>query len=569
MSKPALQAILVTMVVALISLGAMEIYRENVLRGDIANHTLSARMYGVGAVMAKHGIRPFLEGEAETGWDGQFYYAISNDLLARTDVAKHVDAPAYRYQRIGLPLAAWLVSRLTLRDWVPPLAFYLTNVGIVLFATFVAARHFSRSGAGAWWAFLWATSLGVQLTMLNGLPDAAADAFLILSMVFLVQGRRAAYLAAATFAALTREAYILLPAVLALIGVLGIRHAGPWRDRVANGASWVLHRGWPVIVPLIVFVAWQGYVRWTFGRAPASYAGSIVGIPMRSWYAFTSAALGAHHPLAPPGWPSTREAIGLLFFAFLLCVAAWVAIRALRRTPTTDVPTWTIATFFAAIVALYACFGDTVILNYTGYMKSASLLFVVVPFLAASVPRVVRIALASILAVANLFFASYLWHDRIASPPYEANRYQRSAEVKGTQPIACLRAPKAAARLVGIEPLRPDTLAGTALNPHVVAFKVSFTNASTDRYEATNAAGSVNYSSLWLTADGNHVLSTGPRSFLPEGLGPGESRTVPILVEIPRKRGQYLLRLSPLQEGCGWFYDSDPASKVDLAYTIR
>ena len=569
MSRATSKALLVTFLVALISLGAMEIYRENALRGDIANHVLSAKSFGIADSLAQHGIKPFLTGDAESGWDGQFYYAISNDLLARTDVPKHIDAPAYRYQRIGLPLVAWVVSRLTLQDWVSPLTYFLTNLGIVLFATFVASRHFARSGVSAWWAWVWATTVGVQITLLNGLPDASADAFLIASFVYLAQGRRMAYLVCATLAALTRESYVLMPVVVGIVGLWDLRGAESWRERAIHARAWIRRSGWPVLVPVVVFVAWQAYVRWAFGRSPASYTGTIVGLPMHAWFRFVSASLAGHHPAAPAGWPSLREAVGLIFFALLLGSVAWIAVVALRRSTRDDVATRSIATFFIALVALYACFGETVILNYTGYMKSASLLFVAVPFLSKALSSRARTGLAIVLALANLFFASYLWRDRIAQPAYDVGHYVRRGEVTNDKPIACLAARKVGVKLVGIEPLRPDTIAGTALNRDVSAFDVAFTNLSNQRYDATLAAGSVTFGSVWLRADDDEPERYGERSYLPEGLAPGETRIVPILVRRPSQPGRYVLRLTAVQEGCGWFYDTDPGSKLDIDYTIR
>ena len=39
------------------------------------------------------------------GYDGQFFYAIARDPLARGDWHQHLDSPAYRYASIGLLLA--------------------------------------------------------------------------------------------------------------------------------------------------------------------------------------------------------------------------------------------------------------------------------------------------------------------------------------------------------------------------------------------------------------------------------------------------------------------------------
>ena len=64
---------------------AFSFYLHGTLEGQINNHILAAEMWGTPAKMQARGIKPLYHGPVQTGWDGQFYFYIANDLLARED----------------------------------------------------------------------------------------------------------------------------------------------------------------------------------------------------------------------------------------------------------------------------------------------------------------------------------------------------------------------------------------------------------------------------------------------------------------------------------------------------
>ena len=98
-----------------------------------------------------------------SGWDGQFHFYIANDLLLQKDTAQHIDAPTYRYQRIGLPLLARGLAFLTFSDWVSPLAYWGTSVLLVAAGTFAFAWMLATLGLPPWLSLVWALSGGVQV----------------------------------------------------------------------------------------------------------------------------------------------------------------------------------------------------------------------------------------------------------------------------------------------------------------------------------------------------------------------------------------------------------------------
>ena len=142
-----------------------------------------------------------------TGYDGQFFGALAVDpLLLRPETAGYLDVPAYRAGRIGMPLAAWLVSlgnrRLALVVY-PILVWCLSLLGV-----WVAARWLEEEGRPAVWALPLAFSVGLVPSMLRCVPDAAAVSLLLLGLWRERRGR-AGPTAILTIAVLVRETSLL------------------------------------------------------------------------------------------------------------------------------------------------------------------------------------------------------------------------------------------------------------------------------------------------------------------------------------------------------------------------
>ena len=89
-------------VFAIYTIGSFTIYLNRTLEGDINNHILAGEMFGMPKDIKARGIKPLYYGAGQTGWDGQFYYYKSNDIYGLKDTARYIDAPTYRYQRIGM-----------------------------------------------------------------------------------------------------------------------------------------------------------------------------------------------------------------------------------------------------------------------------------------------------------------------------------------------------------------------------------------------------------------------------------------------------------------------------------
>ena len=73
----------------------------------------------------------------------------------------------------------------------------------------------------------------------------------------------------------------------------------------------------------------------------------------------------------------------------------------------------------------------------------------------------------------------------------------------------------------------------------------------------------------WIDAKGK-IIQDGVRSAISGGLLPGESKQVTVVSNMPvNPRDGISLMLSPVQEGCAWFYLENPKSSSDVKLNIK
>lgn len=406
-SKVVLCAIFTLIVSAL----TMSAYLRGPLDGHFDKYLMPAERWGFPAELQARGLEPLYRTDNDSGWDGQFYYFIANDLFAQKDTAEHIDADAYRYQRVGLPLFANILSKFALQDWVSPKMFYLANLLAILLGTMAGAWFFGSAGISPFWILGWSLGIGVQITLLNGLPDGAADGFLILAMVLARRSRHAFYAVAISFACLSREAYILFPLLFAGFQLL--------HDLQKKELGQRLRIHFFLLLPMGIFAAWQIFVRMRFTLTPAQQSAQVLGAPFKRAYELLAAGFRGNYPGIAAGFDSYVAAGGIVLFLALLVLAIRSAISVpvlhsfFRRDPFSSA----VAIFMLVLCALYACFGDTVMWNFTGYAKAGSLFLFLIPFLAALGYRPPGITFAGFALILTLYFGAMGWNLRVAGSP--------------------------------------------------------------------------------------------------------------------------------------------------------
>jgi hypothetical protein len=184
-----------------------------------------------------------------TGYDGQMYFYLAQDPLltgkvaSRGDKTAHdIDHIAYRYQRILLPALGWLTSwgHPRVLEWTLP----LINLFAVLAAGFLLARFLAARGRSPWLSLVYMLSLGVMAGVVNDLADPLAASLFVAGVIWWVEERPTAAIAALTACLLARELYVIPVASVIVLELVRRRR-----------------QGWPWLIPLAVYAAWQVYLR--------------------------------------------------------------------------------------------------------------------------------------------------------------------------------------------------------------------------------------------------------------------------------------------------------------------
>ena len=72
----------------------------------------------------------------------------------------------------------------------------------------------------------------------------------------------------------------------------------------------------------------------------------------------------------------------------------------------------------------------------------------------------------------------------------------------------------------------------------------------------------------WVDAE-NNVVVDGIRTAIPDVIMPGQTMPISVTSPLPATYEDLHLKLSPVQEGCSWFYLSNPSVSEHINLTIK
>lgn len=185
----------------------------------------------------------FSEGDPNgtEGYDGQFIYYIARDPNPAT-VIIHLDVPAYRYQRILLPIFARMVS-FGHADIIP---WALIGLGIIsqTVGTWLVSKILISWGINRWYAITYGLWVGFTLAIQLGLPDSMAYGLAAGGIIATERGRSRLGWILYGLAIFTKETTILFLAAQLLSDLLRWR----WKSAIGFGLvavlPWLLFQGW-------------------------------------------------------------------------------------------------------------------------------------------------------------------------------------------------------------------------------------------------------------------------------------------------------------------------------------
>jgi hypothetical protein len=220
-----------------------------------------------------------LDPQGSEGYDGQFSYYIALEPAPQA-VAPRLDLPAYRYQRILLPMAARLLG---LGDpHLIPLALILLPLIAHTAATFGLARLLIQEGLSPWFALSYGLWIGFLPGIARGLHEPLAYGLVVLAFLAWRGQRWALTGLLMSGAILAKETTLTFWAAM----VLAALPEGLRSERLR----------WVGGLPLALFALWQLWLWQTFGQVGLGTGGAGAS----GWEAIPYMGLLRIIPFSPP-----------------------------------------------------------------------------------------------------------------------------------------------------------------------------------------------------------------------------------------------------------------------------
>lgn len=502
------------------------IWVHHSFQGNYWGPFLPGAQFGIPQKEAEMGMYP----TSPTGWDAQFYYYESSDLLALGDAKDHIDNPPYRYQRIGMPMIAGITAKILGYETTPAWLYHLLQILIVSVGFYVLISWLRENHLSTFYAYGWLLSIGVINALAYGMPDPVGDALFIISIIYAIRGRLVPFAVVTSLLLLVREGYAIYAAIVFLITLFG---KIPWKH--FSKKLQVLY----TMLPGVVVLVWMGYVTWRFGKTPIE-AGQ--GSNLTDWPFFAAGKEFLHaiqnSSVAEVIWKQT--AVLLIFISLFLC---W---KNSKKLPI----------LYAVIgyILLTACLGTTIWFDYSGYMKSMGSIIAVIVILLPFEKNFLLKLFIILLAVAGMYNnfqikkdAMYSKHEMVTTAQFDQSENNEPLKDFSTT-IKLIEMPKQLGNYHGIF---------RAFHRSVEKFKISITNTTHQAWYPLPLDGknSINASYHWYDSSGKKLLYDGIRNPILQKINPGQNIEMEIKVMIPPP-GDYILRITMLQEGVAWFYQA-------------
>ena len=266
-----------------------------------------ARVDGDAAQLAEFGTRfTELDPQGSEGYDGQFSYMIAVDPDPAT-VAPHLDRPAYRYQRILLPL---LARGIAFGDpQLVPWALLLLGVISAAAGTAAVARLLLDHVQWEGYALGYGLWVGVVASVGLFLHEALAYGLVALAWLALRRSRDTWAAVGLTLALFAKET--TLPFAIA---ALALASEDPGRTR---------RRRISIAIGLTAFLLWQAWLWWAFGEPGIGSGGAMsTGFELIPLLGFLR--IGAVSPEA-------LALFAVIFGPMVILPAVWGVWAAVRR----------------------------------------------------------------------------------------------------------------------------------------------------------------------------------------------------------------------------------------------
>jgi len=294
------------------------------------------------------------------GYDGQFYWGIAIDPLARGRAHTELDSAPYRYGHPLLGWLGWIASAGQARAAAAALAVLgLLTIGAA--AAGAAALGLARGRSGMEALFV-ALNPGLLYAAAHDLAEPLCAALLLGAFYGYVRDRRALLYTCLVLLPLSKEEFVLVP--LALAGWELARRGRRLRDVV------------PILATLVPAVGWWIYERATLG-AWLTHGSHALGVPFSGWRrALVDAGVHSYDTGAALNQLGEVTIVVLVALLGLLTLAG---VRALRLRGPVDL-------VYLGLAVLALCLASNATVMLRDALRNTSLLLVLVPFVIAPPP---------------------------------------------------------------------------------------------------------------------------------------------------------------------------------------
>ncbi len=172
------------------------------------------------------------------GYDGQFYHYIAHDPFIRGDEARYIDAPALRYRRILIPLAAHVLA--LGRSQFIDRAFVASILIFVFLGAYWLSAFFSLHGFDPKWGLTFLAIPGVLISIDRLTIDIGVIALSVALALYFARGANLPLYATLVAAPLARETGLLL--VAACVSYLLLKRR--WRQALLFSSAALPAAAW-------------------------------------------------------------------------------------------------------------------------------------------------------------------------------------------------------------------------------------------------------------------------------------------------------------------------------------
>lgn len=470
---------------------------------------------------------------SKTGWDAQFYYYESNDIFATGDEYLHIDNPPYRYQRIGMPLIARIISLIMGKSLTPPLLYNFLQLFIVSLAFFILIRWLRRNSIKQIYAYTWILSIGVINALAYGMPDPVGDAFFIMSIIFALDGELLLYMIVTIFLLLVREGYSLYAAIIFILTIF---------NKIQWKCNDLKRKAIFTMIPGIIVVLWMGYVTYRFGITPisATKGYNLTDFPfMGSLKTFISAIKSGN----------VKEAIFNEFGVIIILFSIYSILKVRKSS----------CVWYGVLgyVFLMASLGTIVWNDFSGYMKAlGSVIAAVIIAMAYNKNKTYKVV-ASILCIVIVMqgvFYNYKLKKDIMFTKYEQTNFSENTNSPNNNRLKEFSS-KIQSDQSAIEVENNANWVFKKFLRKIDEVGVTVTNTSNEDWYANpqNGLNSISLSYNIYDENGENILYEGIRTEIGTDILSGQTRNMKMKFNVPYDSGKYILRISMIQEGVAWF----------------